>query len=47
MSFVRGFLKKNGGMLEKKIIRNGLQEALTESGTGATLANLGFANLSD
>lgn len=39
-------LKKNGGMLEK-IIRNGLQGALTESGTGATLADLGFENLSD
>ena len=39
-------LKKNGGMLEK-IIRNGLAGALTESGTGATLADLGFANLSD
>lgn len=38
-------LKKNGGMLEK-IIRNGLAGALTESGTGATLADLGFANLS-
>lgn len=39
-------LQKNGGMLEK-IIRNGLQGALAESGTGATLADLGFKNLSD
>lgn len=39
-------LKKNGRMLEK-IIRNGLQGALTESGTGATLADLGFKKLPD
>lgn len=39
-------LKKNGGMLEK-IIETGLQGALTESGTGATLADLGFKSLSE